>query len=73
MSLIWIKNAASPTTGLCTSQKALSWLSRIFRSILSRFLSTLREKQKNSTVLAEVIPIQVGVELDSCWLVVCEV
>lgn len=29
------------TTGLCTSQNALSWLSRIFLSILSLFLSTL--------------------------------
>lgn len=29
------------TTGLCTSQKALSWLSRIFLSVLSFFLSIL--------------------------------
>lgn len=41
-----IKNTASPTTGLCTSQKALSWLSRIFRSILSLFLSTLGETRR---------------------------
>lgn len=41
-----IKNTASPTTGLCTSQKALSWLSRIFRSILSLFLSTLGKTRR---------------------------
>lgn len=34
------------TTGLCTSQKALSWLSRIFLSILSLFLSTLLTSQQ---------------------------
>lgn len=44
--LMIIKNTASPTTGLCTSQKALSWLSRIFRSILSLFLSTLGKKRR---------------------------
>lgn len=38
-------SAISLTTGLCTSQNALSWLSRIFLSILSLFLSTLRNKK----------------------------
>lgn len=38
-------SAISLTTGLCTSQNALSWLSRIFLSILSLFLSTLRERK----------------------------
>lgn len=34
------------TTGLWTSQNALSWLSRIFLSILSLFLSTLSTSQQ---------------------------
>lgn len=33
------------TTGRCTSQNARSWLSRIFLSILSLFLSTLAMSQ----------------------------
>lgn len=42
--LPFITGRAAPlalTTGRCTSQNARSWLSRIFLSILSLFLSTL--------------------------------
>lgn len=40
------KRVSLLTTGLWTSQNALSWLSRIFLSILSLFLSTLSKWQQ---------------------------
>lgn len=67
-----IKNTASPTTGLCTSQKALSWLSRIFRSILSLFLSTLGETRRAELFWqswSRYEPLML--EQHSCCLLVC--
>lgn len=67
-----IKNTASPTTGLCTSQKALSWLSRIFRSILSLFLSTLGETRRAELFWQSWSRYEpLTLERHSCCLLVC--
>lgn len=44
------------TTGLWTSQKALSWLSRIFLSVLSFFLSILRVRSDGVRKMARGSP-----------------
>lgn len=44
------------TTGLWTSQKALSWLSRIFLSVLSFFLSILRVRSGSVRKMARGSP-----------------
>jgi len=43
------------TTGLWTSQKALSWLSRIFLSVLSFFLSILQRRSSNVRISAFLV------------------